>query len=97
MQSTLFELILKEAKDYKFKAKVGDFWLQDGITGWRLCDNELEADEFESETEPRQIINQMQKDGEVKETTKIEIVKIKESTKLFTRVLEEAETKRKRK
>ena len=91
MQSKLFESILKEAKDYKFKAKVGDFWLQKDGKGWRLCDDKAEADEFESETEPKQIINQMQKDGEVKETTEIEIVKIKESTKLFNRVLKEAE------
>ena len=91
MQSKLFESILKEAKDYKFKAKVGDFWLQKDGKGWRLCDDKAEADEFESETEPKQIINQMQKDGEVKETAEIEIVKIKESTKLFNRVLKEAE------
>ena len=91
MQSKLFESILKEAKDYKFKAKVGDFWLQKDGKGWRLCDDKAEADEFESETEPKKIKNQMQKDGEVKETTEIEIVKIKESTKLFNRVLKEAE------
>ena len=36
-------------------------------------------------------LEEMQKDGEVKETTEIEIVKIKESTKLFNRVLKEAE------
>ena len=92
MQSKLFESILKEAKDYKFKAKVGDFWLQKDGKGWRLCDDKAEADEFESETEPKQIVNQMQKDGEVKETTEVEIIKIKESTKLFNRVLKEAST-----
>ena len=54
MQSKLFESILKEAKDYKFKAKVGDFWLQKDGKGWRLCDDKAEADEFESETEPKQ-------------------------------------------
>ena len=92
MQSKLFESILKEAKDYKFKAKVGDFWLQKDGKGWRLCDDKAEADEFESETEPKQIVNQMQKDGEVKKTTKLEIIKVKESTKLFNRVLKEAST-----
>lgn len=90
MQSKLFESILKEAKDYKFKAKVGDFWLQKDGKGWRLCDDKAEADEFESETEPRQIINQMQKDGEVKESSKVEIVKIEESINFFNQMLKEA-------
>ncbi len=90
MQSKLFESILKEAKDYKFKAKVDDFWLQKDGKGWRLCDDKAEADEFESETEPEQIINQMQKNGEIKETSKVEIVKIKESINLFNKMLKEA-------
>ena len=70
---------LKESKDYKFKAKVGDFWLQKDGKGWRLCDDKSEADEFESETEPKQIIKQKKKDGEVKETAKVEITKVFES------------------
>lgn len=90
MENKLFESILKEAKDYKFKAKVGDFWLQKDGEGWRLCDDKAEADEFESETEPRQIINQMQKDGEIEETSKVEIVKVKESVNLFNKILKEA-------
>ena len=90
MQSKLFESILKEAKDYKFKAKVGDFWLQKDGKGWRLCDDKAEADEFESETEPKQIINQMQKDGEIKESSKVEIVKVKESINFFNQMLKEA-------
>ena len=92
MQSKLFESILKEAKDYKFKAKVGDFWLQKDGKGWRLCDDKAEADEFESETEPRQIINQMQKDGEIKESSEVEIVKIEESINFFNKMLKEAST-----
>jgi hypothetical protein len=90
MKNRLFKSILKESKDYKFKAKVGDFWLQKDDKGWRLCDDKLEADEFESETEPRQIINQMQKNGEIKETSKVEIIKIKESINLFNKILKEA-------
>ena len=89
-QSKLFESILKEAEDYKFKAKVGDFWLQKDGKGWRLCDDRDEADEFESETEPKQIINQMQKNGEIKETSKVEIIKVEESINLFNKTLKEA-------
>mgnify|MGYP003289310306 CR=1 FL=1 len=71
---------LDESKDYKYKAKVGDFWLQKDVNReWSVCDDEAEADEFESETEPTQIINQMKKDGKVKKDTKYKIVKIKEN------------------
>lgn len=90
MENKLFESNLKEAKDYKFIAKVGDFWLQKDGKGWRLCDDKAEADEFESETEPRQIINQMQKNDEIEETSKVEIVKVKESINLFNKILKEA-------
>ena len=75
MQSKLFESILKEAKDFKFKAKVGDFWLQKDSKGWRLCDDKAEADEFESETEPNQIANQLKKDGFIDKKEKIEIIR----------------------
>ena len=80
---------LREEKDYKFKAKVGDFWLQKDGEGWRLCDDKDEADEFESDTEPKQIINQMQKNGEIEESSKIEIVKIKESKLVFEKIIKE--------
>lgn len=71
---------LDESRDYKYKAQVGDFWLQKDSYSkeWSVCDDKDEADEFESETEPRQIINQMKRDGKVKKDTKIKIHKMKE-------------------
>ena len=82
---------LKESKDYKYKAKVGDFWLQKDVNKeWSVCDDEAEADEFESETEPTQIINQMKKDGKVKKDTKYKIVKIKENKAMAKKPLKEA-------
>lgn len=82
---------LKESKDYKYKAKVGDFWLQKDVNKeWSVCDDEAEADEFESETEPTQIINQMKKDGKVKKDTKYKIVKIKENRNMAKKPLKES-------
>lgn len=80
---------LDESKDYKYKAKVGDFWLQKDVNKeWSVCDDEAEADEFESETEPTQIINQMKKDGKVKKDTKYKIVKIKENRNMAKKLRE---------
>lgn len=82
---------LDESKDYKYKAKVGDFWLQKDVNReWSVCDDEAEADEFESETEPTQIINQMKKDGKVKKDTKYKIVKIKENRNMSKKPLKES-------
>lgn len=82
---------LDESKDYKYKAKVGDFWLQKDVNKeWSVCDDEAEADEFESETEPTQIINQMKKDGKVKKDTKYKIVKIKENRNMSKKPLKES-------
>lgn len=82
---------LDESKDYKYKAKVGDFWLQKDVNReWSVCDDEAEADEFESETEPTQIINQMKKDGKVKKDTKYKIVKIKENRNMARKPLKES-------
>ena len=82
---------LDESKDYKYKAKVGDFWLQKDVNKeWSVCDDEAEADEFESETEPTQIINQMKKDGKVKKDTKYKIVKIKENRNMSKKALKES-------
>lgn len=82
---------LDESKDYKYKAKVGDFWLQKDVNKeWSVCDDGAEADEFESETEPTQIINQMKKDGKVKKDTKYKIVKIKENRNMVKKPLKES-------
>lgn len=68
MFSRLYESILRES-DKAYKAKVGSKWLGDH----KLVDDEKKAHQFESETEPRQIINQMKKDGKIDKNVSIDI------------------------
>jgi len=62
-------------EDYKYKAKIGDSYLK----GNGFTTKASEADTFESETEPRQRINQMRKDGKHIPKDNISVEKIKES------------------
>lgn len=62
-------------EDYKYKAKIGDSYLK----GNGFTTKASEADTFESETEPRQRINQMRKDGKHIPKGNISVEKIKES------------------
>lgn len=62
-------------EDYKYKAKIGDSYLK----GNGFTTKASEADIFESETEPRQRINQMRKDGKHTPKGNISVEKIKES------------------
>lgn len=62
-------------EDYKYKAKIGDSYLK----GNGFTTKASEADTFESETEPRQRINQMRKDGKHIPKGNVSIEKIKES------------------
>lgn len=66
----LFDKILNEA-DHTYVAKVGGLYLQ----GNDLTSDPEEADVFESKTEPTQRINQMKKDGKIKKSKKISIIK----------------------
>lgn len=70
---------LQEAKDYKYKAKVGNLWL----TGKSLKNDKSKGDEFESETEPRQRVNQLKKDGKISKNSKVSILKIEEAVRRF--------------
>lgn len=62
-------------EDYKYKAKIGDSYLK----GNGFTTKASEADIFESETEPRQRINQMRKDGKHIPKGNVSVEKIKES------------------
>jgi len=62
-------------EDYRYKAKIGDSYLK----GNRFTTKASEADIFESETEPRQRINQMRKDGKHIPKGNVSVEKIKES------------------
>lgn len=62
-------------EDYKYKAKIGDSYLK----GNGFTTKASEADTFESETEPRQRINQMRKDGKHIPKGNVSVEKIKES------------------
>lgn len=66
---------IKETKDNKYIAKVGSFYMNfDGS----MKDDRDECDRFESETEPRQIFNQLQKDGKLSKDAKLKIEKYQE-------------------
>lgn len=62
-------------EDYKYKAKIGNSYLK----GNGFTTKASEADTFESETEPRQRINQMRKDGKHIPKGNVSVEKIKES------------------
>ena len=58
--------------DYTYRAKViGGGWL----AGDKLVDKKKDADTFESETEPRQRLNQMKKNGKLSKKARIETLK----------------------
>jgi hypothetical protein len=68
-------------EDYKYKAKIGDSYLK----GNGFTTKASEADTFESETEPRQRINQMRKDGKHIPKGNVSVEKIKESRMKYSR------------
>lgn len=61
--------------DFRYKAKVDNRWLK----GRSLTDHKEDASEFETESEPTQIINQLKRDGKIAQKAKIKIVKRRES------------------
>lgn len=64
--------------EFKYKAKVDKKWLK----GRSLTDKKEDATEFETESEPTQIINKLKRDGKVPQKAVIKIVKRRESTNL---------------
>ena len=64
--------------EFKYKAKVDKKWLK----GRSLTDKKEDATEFETESEPTQIINKLKRDGKVPQKATIKIVKRRESTDL---------------
>ncbi len=64
--------------DFRYKAKVGKKWLK----GRSLTDHKEDASEFESESEPTQIINQLKRDGKIPQKAEIKIVKRRESVNI---------------
>lgn len=67
-------------EDYKYKAKIGDSYLK----GNGFTTKASEADTFESETEPRQRINQMRKDRKHTPKGNVSVEKIKENEQRIT-------------
>lgn len=66
-------------KDYKYRAHVGNLWLQGCGKEVDLAADPEEATEYESKTEPTQIFNQMKKDKKVKKNEKLTIEKLEEN------------------
>ena len=64
--------------EFKYKAKVDKKWLK----GRSLTDKKEDATEFETESEPTQIINKLKRDGKVPQKAVIKIIKRRESTNL---------------
>ena len=64
--------------EFKYKAKVDKKWLK----GRSLTDKKEDATEFETESEPTQIINKLKRDGKIPQKATIKIVKRRESTNL---------------
>jgi hypothetical protein len=76
--------------DFRYKAKVDKKWLK----GRSLTDHKEDASEFESESEPTQIINQLKRDGKVAQKAVIKIVKKRESVELnYENIYRESENK----
>ena len=61
--------------EFKYKAKVDKKWLK----GRSLTDHKEDATEFETESEPTQIINKLKRDGKIPQKATIKIVKRRES------------------
>lgn len=78
--------------EFKYKAKVDKKWLK----GRSLTDKKEDATEFETESEPTQIINKLKRDGKVPQKAIIKIVKRRESTDLnYENIYREASLKMK--
>ena len=78
--------------EFKYKAKVDKKWLK----GRSLTDHKEDATEFETESEPTQIINKLKRDGKIPQKATIKIVKRRESTDLnYKTIYREASLKMK--
>lgn len=78
--------------EFKYKAKVDKKWLK----GRSLTDHKEDATEFETESEPTQIINKLKRDGKIPQKATIKIVKRRESTDLnYENIYREASLKMK--
>ena len=78
--------------EFKYKAKVDKKWLK----GRSLTDKKEDATEFETESEPTQIINKLKRDGKVPQKAAIKIVKRRESANLnYENIYREASLKMK--
>ena len=78
--------------EFKYKAKVDKKWLK----GRSLTDHKEDATEFETESEPTQIINKLKRDGKIPQKAVIKIVKRRESTNLnYENIYREASLKMK--
>ena len=78
--------------EFKYKAKVDKKWLK----GRSLADKKEDATEFETESEPTQIINKLKRDGKIPQKATIKIVKRRESTNLnYENIYREASLKMK--
>lgn len=78
--------------EFKYKAKVDKKWLK----GRSLTDHKEDATEFETESEPAQIINKLKRDGKIPQKAVIKIVKRRESTNLnYENIYREASPKMK--
>lgn len=76
--------------DFRYKAKVDKKWLK----GRSLTDKKEDATEFESESEPTQIINQLKRNGKIAQKAVIKIVKKRESVELnYENIYRESENK----
>ena len=76
--------------EFRYKAKVDKKWLK----GRSLTDHKEDASEFETESEPTQIINQLKRDGKVAQKAVIKIVKKRESVELnYENIYRESEKK----
>lgn len=78
--------------DFRYKAKVDKKWLK----GRSLTDKKEDATEFENESEPTQIINQLKRNGKIAQKAVIKIVKKRESIEAnnnFKSLLQEGEKK----
>lgn len=76
--------------DFRYKAKVDKKWLK----GRSLTDHKEDATEFESESEPTQIINQLKRNGKIAQKAVIKIIKKRESIEAnnnFKNLLQEGE------